>query len=83
MNALEWLTQRNGSLRPGLNGSTLLVILDGQPLYQLVAVPAAGATTCVVTQTTNGKRLDAQKRYASNADALAGGLEELREQLGW
>ncbi len=83
MNSPEWLTKRDGSLKPGLNAQTWLLTLGGHPLYRLFATTAQGQFTCVVTQSNNGKRLDGAKLYATNDAALIGGLEELRETLGW
>ncbi len=83
LSAPEWLARRQGALKPALNANTLVVTVNGEPLYRLFATPAAGQFTCVVTQTNNGKRLDAGKVYSSIDAALAGGLEELRERLGW
>ena len=83
MDAPEWLTKREGTLRQGLNEETLYVVLDGQPRYKLFATTAAGEYTCAVTQTVNGKRLDAGKTYADLNEALRGGLGELQESLGW
>ena len=83
MNAPEWLARRDGSVRPGQEASTFLVIVNGEPLYRLFATPASGQFTCVVTQTNNGKRLDGGRLYSTIEAALAGGLEELREKLGW
>ena len=81
--APEWLTKRDGGLRAGLNDSTLLVVLDGHPLYRLVARPSEGKVMCEVTQTNNGKRLDEPLTYADRLGAFAGGLEQLRAALGW
>ena len=78
-----WLTLRDGDVRSGMNASTLLVSLSHHPQYRLFATPAEGQFTCVVTQSNNGKRLDGGKKYETVAAALAGGLEELREKLGW
>ncbi len=79
----NWLTQRNGGIREGLNQQTVLVTLNGHPMYRLYVTTASGKHTCVVTQTNNGKRLDANKIYDSPGAALNGGLEELRQALGW
>ncbi|MCE9531757.1 MAG: hypothetical protein K8T89_11640 [Planctomycetes bacterium] len=83
MNPPEWLTKREGSLHTGLNPQTWLVTFNGHQLYRLFATTAKGQFTCAVTQTNNGKRLDAGKNYPSIEGALTGGLEELRERLGW
>jgi hypothetical protein len=81
--APDWLTNRNGGLAKGTNGSSMFVTLDGNPQWRLDTVPAKGKFTCAVVQTNNGKRLDAGKEYATPDAALAGGLEELRMRLGW
>ncbi len=83
MNPPDWLKLRTGALQPGLNAQTLLVTLSGHPLYRLFATTAKGLFTCVVTQTNNGHRLDEGKCYPCIEAALGGGLEELREKLGW
>lgn len=79
----DWLQLRDGTIRQGLNEATWSVVLDGTPQYKLVAAPAAGQFTCVVTQTNNGKRMDAGVKYPSEDTALRGGLQELRTRLGW
>jgi hypothetical protein len=83
MNVPEWLSKREGGLKAGLTSSSLFVLLDGHPQYQLVAVPAKGKFTCVVTQTINGKRVNPGQTYDGVPSALEGGLEELRQKLGW
>ena len=79
----EWLAARGGGLRPGQDGRTWAVYLAGEPQYLLAAVPAKGQFSCRITQTINGRRLDGGKLYPSVEDAARGGLEELREALGW
>ena len=83
MTTPDWLTKREGNLREGPNSSTYMVVLNGHPQYRLVAVPATGKFSCVVTQSNNGKRLDEGVNYPSLNEALQGGLEELRKKLGW
>jgi hypothetical protein len=83
MTAPDWLKARNGGLAKGLKDWTLLVTLDGEPLWRLDALPAKGKFTCAVMETNNGKRLDGGKEYPSQDAAWAGGLEELRAKLGW
>jgi len=83
MTAPDWLSARNGGLANGLSDRTVLVTLDGEPMWRLDAVPAKGKYTCAVLQTNNGKRLDEGKEYPTREAALAGGLEELRAKLGW
>lgn len=79
----DWLKNRTGGLAAGLNERTWLVTLNGHPQYRLVATPARGKFTCVITQTNNGKRLDAGAEYSSLENAIKGGLDELRTRLGW
>jgi hypothetical protein len=83
MIAPEWLTRREGALKPGPNAETWIVTMNGHPAYRLSVTPANGQSTCVITQTNNGKRQDGGKLYAGMDVALAGGLEELRDKLGW
>jgi hypothetical protein len=83
MTTPEWLAARNGRVVKGLNDLTLVVTLDGDPLYRLEALPAKGQFTCAVIQLNNGRRLDAGKVYPTAEAALAGGLDELRATLGW
>ncbi len=79
----DWLKHRDGSLEPGVREHILFVVLGGQPQYRLEVRPAKGKETCIVTQANNGRRLDAGKEYADPAAAFVGGLDELRDQLGW
>jgi hypothetical protein len=81
--APEWLTRRGGVLRESTAGGRWLVLLDGEPQYRLAPVPAAGKWSCEVTQTINGRRLDSGGTYPSLDEALRGGLEDLRQALGW
>ncbi len=83
MTAPDWLVTRVGGIVPGLNERTWTVTVNGNPLYKMVAVPAKGKFTCAITQTNNGKRIDKGVEYTSLNDALQGGLNELRERLGW
>ena len=83
MTAPDWLTTRDCKLAPGISERTMLVTVSGRPAWRLDAVPAKGKFSCVVIQTTNGKRLDEGKEYGTRELALAGGLEELRANLGW
>jgi hypothetical protein len=82
--APEWLTRRDGTLKLGIRPEILFVVLGGQPQYRLDIRPATGTFAASVTMTVNGKRLDdPAKHYASVAAAFTGGLEQLREKLGW
>ena len=83
MTVPDWLRTRDGALKPGVRDNTVFVMLGNQPQYKLEASPAAGTFMCVVSQTINGRRLDDGATYPSKAAAFAGGLEQLREKLGW
>jgi hypothetical protein len=83
LTAPDWLTRRGGALRPCPDGQSWAVLLDNQPQYLLRPIPAAGKLACLVEQTINGKRLDGKIVYASEDEALRGGLEDLRKRLGW
>ena len=80
----DWLQTRGGTLKPGVRPETTFVMLEGNPLYKLEVRPATGTFACAVSNTVNGKRLDDPKTTYPTADAaLAGGLEQLRNALGW
>jgi hypothetical protein len=84
MTVPDWLRSRGGALKPGVRPETTFVMLDGHPLYKLEVRPAAGKFACAVSQTNNGHRHDDPKAtYPDAASALAGGLEQLRNALGW
>jgi hypothetical protein len=79
----DWLTKRGGELKPGLNAGILFVMLDGKPQYRLDVRPSGGQFGCAITQTVNGKRLDANAKFPTSDAALAGGLIALQDKLGW
>lgn len=80
----DWLKLRDGALKPGVRPETTFVLVAGQPLYKLEVRPAAGKYACAATDAVSGKRLDDPKlTYATADQALAGGLEQLRNALGW
>jgi hypothetical protein len=79
----DWLSRREGELRPSADGRSWSVSFDGALQYVLVAVPAEGKFACRISQTVNGKRLDAPGVYDTAEDAARAGLEHLRQQLGW
>jgi hypothetical protein len=78
-----WLSRHGGALRNGIDGRTWFVMLDNEPQYVLTPIPAAGKFACEVMQTVNGRRLGSGNVYPSVADAVEGGLEDLRKSLGW
>jgi hypothetical protein len=79
----DWLARHDGELRPSKDGLSWIVYLGGEPQYVLRLAPAKGAFSCRIMQTINGKRLDSGAVYPSPEDAVRGGLEELRNALGW
>jgi len=79
----DWLKQHGGEVRPSKDPRSCAVYFAGSLQYVLLAVPARGQFTCRITQTINGRRLDNGKTYAGVEEALRGGLDELREALGW
>jgi hypothetical protein len=81
--APDWLARHGGELRSANAGPFWLVLLDGEPQYRLIPVPAAGKHSCHVTQTVNGQRLDSGKIHSTQDEAIQGGLEDLRQTLGW
>ncbi len=84
MTAPDWLQTRGGLLKAGVRPETTFVMLEGNPQYKLEVRPAAGTFACTVSNTVNGKRLDDPKAtYPDAGAAVAGGLEQLRNALGW
>lgn len=79
----DWIKTRNGDLKGSKDGHSWTVYFAGQPQYLLEPIPAKGKFACRVRQTINGKRLDKGGVWASPAEALQGGLGDLREALGW
>jgi hypothetical protein len=73
----------HGDLKPSKDGHSLTVYFAGEPQYLLEPVPAKGKFACRVSQTINGKRLDRGDVWASQEEAFRGGLEDLRDALGW
>jgi hypothetical protein len=81
--APDWLARRGAALRRGLSEASWLVLFDRTPQYRLDVRPAMGRFACAVTQTVNGRRLDRGGNFSDADAALQGGLEDLREVLGW
>lgn len=79
----SWLAQRGGELRLSKDGHAASVYFAGQLQYLLVPIPAKGRFACRVTESINGRRLDGEQTYPSAEQALQGGLEQLRQALGW
>jgi hypothetical protein len=81
--APDWLSLRGGQIRAGVSANTWLILLSSMQEYAAVVTPAAGKFTCAVTQRNNGKRLDKGTVYPTAEAALQGGLDELKQALGW
>ena len=81
--APEWLKQRDGSLRPAINGQSLAVLVANEPQYVVTAVPVQGKYGSRVKQTINGKIIPTQGTFATADEAVRSALEDLRIELGW
>jgi len=81
--APAWLTRHDGALKPGVDGNSCMVLFANLPQYAVVPKPAAGQFACEVIQTINGKRLECPGTFANREEAIGGGLEALRQALGW
>jgi hypothetical protein len=79
----DWLAQHDGELRPSKGLDAYTVHFAGLPQYVLAPAPAKGKYACRITQTINGLRLDDDKTFPTAEDAIRGGLEKLRDALGW
>lgn len=81
--APRWLALHHASLRAMPDQVSWAVLFGSEPEYRLQSLPAGGGFTCLIVRTVSGRRLDRGGIYASAEDALHGGLEELRQVLGW
>jgi hypothetical protein len=79
----DWLTQRGGELRLSKDTHSGSVYFAGQLQYVLIPIPAKGQFGCRISETINGRRLDGDATFATSDEALRGGLEQLRDKLGW
>lgn len=79
----SWLENRDATIVRGPISEERFVWIGKRPQYKLTPIPADGKYTCALLQTNNGRRLDASELYATGEDAIRGGLEQLRKQLGW
>lgn len=81
--APDWLTKHGGDVRLSNDHRYWVVYLSKEPQYLLRPVPAAGKHAVEVEQSINGRRLEGKQVYATEEDAIRGGLEDLRKVLGW
>lgn len=79
----EWLARHGGDLQPTAVGHGFAVRIDGAPQYLLAPFPVVGKFGCKVEQSINGRRLESGATYATEEEAVRGGLEDLRKALGW
>ena len=80
----DWLSRRDGTLKPGLREYIALVVISDRPEYRLEVRPAKGKFACVVSYTNNGKLIDGGEEGLATADAAwADGLTRLKNRLGW
>lgn len=79
----DWLTRHDGVLKPGVDGNSCVVLFANLPQYTVVPQPADGQFACEVLQTINGKLLECPGTFAGREEAIHGGLEALRQALGW
>ena len=83
MTAPAWLVERGGNLKLGSDGATWFVLVGEQPNYSLRPVPIEGKIGCAIRQTINGRRIASSATFPTEDEALRGGLEDLRVDLGW
>jgi hypothetical protein len=81
--APEWLTKREGALKPGLRDYIAIVMIANRPEYRLEVRPASGKFACVVSYTTNGKLIEGHESQPTADAAWAEGLTRLQAKLGW
>lgn len=83
MTTPDWLKERGGELRLGSDQKTWYAIFSHQPQYALVVVPANGKYICGIRHTNSGRHIECATVYPNSEEALRGGLEQLRANLGW
>jgi hypothetical protein len=79
----DWLKLHDGELRPSKDNHSVSVDIGGQLRYVLIPVPVKGKYACRISETINGRRLDGDATFSTAEEALRGGLEQLRNKLGW
>jgi hypothetical protein len=79
----DWLSKRGADFRQSKDHRFWVVYLNKEPQYLIRPVPASGKHAVEVEQSNNGKRLEGKQVYATEDDAIRGGLEDLRKVLGW
>jgi hypothetical protein len=77
-----WLAQHGGAVRAAGDGKWL-VVFDDRPQYYLTPLPVEGRFGCAVVQTVNGRQVASRGTAPTAEGAVAVGLEDLRQELGW
>lgn len=83
MTAPDWLLRHTGDLKLASDDRTWHVLFGHEPQYALWTTPVAGKFGCDIRQNNNGRRLECSGQFATPEEALRGGLEALRQALGW
>jgi hypothetical protein len=79
----DWLTRHGGDLRGNPDGQSYAVYFGSELEYVLRLFPVQGKYGCRVKQTINGKHLESGRVHPTSDDAVRGGLEDLKQALGW
>jgi hypothetical protein len=79
----DWLTRHGAELRGNPDGRAYAVYFGDDVPYTLHIFPTGGKYGCRVKQTINGKHLEKGAAFPTPEEALRGGLEDLRQALGW
>jgi hypothetical protein len=79
----EKLARRGSAQEIGPTRASWIVSFDGDPQYLLPPIPVDGSSGCAVQQTINGQQLNRAGTSPSADEVLRGGLEDLRQALGW
>jgi len=79
----DWLIRHGGDLRANPDGLSYAVYFGPELEYLLGVFPIKGQHSCRVKQTINGKPLESGTPHPTADDAVRGGLEDLRQALGW
>lgn len=83
LTAPAWLVERAGDLKLASDQKTWFVLVGGEPNYSLRPIPVQGKIGCAIRQTINGRSIPSTTTFATETDAIRGGLEDLRAELGW
>ena len=79
----DWLKARNGELKSSSAWPGAFVYFGQEPQYEVAVVPVKGQFGCRIVQSINGKPIACPGVFATPDEAIRGGLEVLRNYLGW